>query len=240
MFNAFRRSCVSDAPPARFLPAILVLCLSTVLPACSAHAQATDAKPETALGRQLDRLDLGVSGSDLITKGVSGTNLFSEQTSLSTSSTLGALIQIHYIRSSYVGFEFNYSYARMTENFNFPTTTNTGGPTGAFPVQTRMNEYTFGYVAHPHPIFGVQPFVAVGAGTTAFTPTAGGGEALPERARMTYYYGLGVEDQISEHFGVRVQLRQLYYKAPDFGENYLTIQKQTFTTEPTFGFYLRY
>jgi len=57
---------------------------------------------------------------------------------------------------------------------------------------------------------------------------------------MTYYYTVGAEDMVSQHFGVRLQFRQLFYKAPDFGQNYLTIQQQTITSEPTFGFFLKY
>jgi hypothetical protein len=53
---------------------------------------------------------------------------------------------------------------------------------------------------------------------------------------MTYYYAVGVEKDLTEHFGVRAQLRQTFFKAPDFGQNYLTIQQQTWTWEPGFGF----
>jgi hypothetical protein len=39
---------------------------------------------------------------------------------------------------------------------------------------------------------------------------------------------------------VRVAFRQLIYLAPDFGQNYLTIGRRAVTTEPTFGFFLRF
>jgi opacity protein-like surface antigen len=214
MLNAFRRSCVQDVLPALSLPAFLLLGILGIATVSTAHAQAT----------------------------TSGPNYIGDPVTLNTSSTLGALVQVRYVRSPLVGFEFNYGYARLTENFNFATANTFGPPAGPFPVQTEMNEYTFGYVAHL-PRFsyhGIQPFAGAGAGTTAFKPTTGGGEGLPEKARMTYYYTVGAEDMVSQHFGIRLQFRQLFYKAPDFGQNYLTIQQQTITTEPTFGFFLKY
>jgi opacity protein-like surface antigen len=242
MLNAFRRSCVQDVLPALSLPAFLLLGILGIVTVSTAHAQATTSGPTTPLGRQLSRMDLGISGADLITKGVSGPNYIGDPVTLNTSSTLGALIQVRYVRSPLVGFEFNYGYARLTENFNFATANTFGPPAGLFPVQTQMNEYTFGYIAHlpRYSYHGIQPFAGAGAGTTAFKPTTGGGEGLPEKARMTYYYTVGAEDMVSQHFGIRLQFRQLFYKAPDFGQNYLTIQQQTITSEPTFGFFLKY
>jgi hypothetical protein len=58
---------------------------------------------------------------------------------------------------------------------------------------------------------------------------------------MTYYYAVGAEKSVlSPHFGLRVQLRQTFFKAPDFGQNYLTIQQHTWTFEPGAGFYLKF
>jgi hypothetical protein len=242
MLNAFRRSYVQDVLPALSLSAVLFLGLLGIVPASTAHAQDSSSGHTSALGRQLDHIDLGINGAGLFTKDVSGTNYLGNQVTLNASSTLGALVQVRYIRKPLVGFEFNYGYARYTENFNFATTSTFGPPAGPFPVQTKANEYTFGYVAHlpRYNFHGIQPFVAVGAGSTGFTPTPYGGEGLPEKARMTYYYSIGAESMVAKHFGVRLQFRQLFYKAPDFGQNYLTIQQQTFTSEPTFGFFLKY
>jgi hypothetical protein len=214
MLKAFRSSCVRGN----------LFALLGFLAATTAHAQVT------ALARQLDRIDVGVSGVASITKDVSGTNYLQQPVSESASTTLGALVQVRYTKSPLLGAEFNYSYARYTENFSI-------APLG---VQANASEYTFGYVAHLPSILGFQPFGSVGAGTTAFKPTPNGGQGLPERARATYYYDIGVEDQFSKYFGVRAQFRQTFYKAPDFGTNYLTINQQTFTSEPAVGFYIKF
>src|SRR5216684_3878052 len=83
--------------------------------------------------------------------------------SLSASNTLGALVTLRYTKSPYIGAEFNYGYARYTENFSQYVI---GG------AQTKASEYTVGYVAHPPKLlFGVHPFVAGGLGAIAFRPT---------------------------------------------------------------------
>lgn len=35
-------------------------------------------------------------------------------------------------------------------------------------------------------------------------------------------------------------MREVFYKAPDFGQNYLTINQQATTFEPSVGFYLKF
>ena len=194
----------------------------------------------TALARQLDRVDVSVSGIGSITKGVSGNNYIDQAVTLNASTTLGALVQARYTKSPLLGLEFNYSYARFTENFTGSPFSQPSGITTPFGVQSNASEYTVGYVAHLPSLLGVQPFASVGAGATAFKPTPLGGQGLTEQARATYYYSVGAEDQLTRFFGIRAQLRQTFYKAPDFGQNYLTINQQTFTLEPGIGFYVKF
>lgn len=204
-------------------------CLITCLAAPALRAQVV---LETPLHRHLSRIDLGVSGVGHFTGNVSGTNYFNRPLIQKTSTTLGALITLRYIKSPLIGFEGNYGYVRYTENYSAIII---GG------AQTKATEYTLGYVAHAPTILGVQPFGAVGLGSIAFRPTPGGGQGLPTQARAAYYYSLGAEDSIfSKHFGIRAQFRQVFFKAPDFGQNYLTINKRTSTYEPGIGFYLKF
>jgi hypothetical protein len=209
----------------------LVFCLFATLAAPAVRAQATSSNP--ALDKQLSRLDFAISGIGSFTKDVSGTNYLGVKVTQNAASTLGALITVRYTKSPWIGGEFNYGYARYTQNFSNYVI---GG------AQTNANEYSLGYVAHPpHLILGAQPFVAGGAGSTAFRPTPGGGQGLPVQARMTYYYAAGIEKIVlAEHFGLRAQIRQTFFKAPDFGQNYLTIQQRTSTFEPGIGFFIKF
>lgn len=223
----------------------LVFCLSLAFTASSARAQATSGNP--ALDKQLSRIDFAVSGIGSFTKDTSGTNNLGVKIDQIPSSTLGALVTVRYTKSPYFGLEFNYTYARYNQKFKC----NTGTPTFPcnpgdfvyFPggVQNNASEYSFGYVIHPpREFFGTKPFISVGAGTTAFRPTTGGGQGLHSRARMTYFYAAGLEKQLSPHFGVRAQFRQTFFKAPDFGESLITLQQQTWTIEPGVGFVIHF
>jgi hypothetical protein len=219
----------------------ILLMLSVCLAVSKVQAQA----PVTEFDRQLARVSLGVVGVGMITGNVSGTIINNPTVqSLSTSNTVGALATLRYVKSPLLGFEFNYSYARYTENFsNFFALPGCGSISCATPggVQTRANEYTLGYVAHLPTFLGVVPFASVGLGSTGFTPTAGGGQGLKAQARATYYYSIGIEQSLlSKHFGIRAEFRQVFFKAPDFGQNYLTINQHTSTYEPGAGFFLRF
>jgi hypothetical protein len=214
MPNVFRPSSVRCA----------LLSLVAFFTAAGAHAQTT------AIGHQLGHIDLGISGAGEFTNTVTGTNYLGVQLTQQPSKTLGALITVGYTKSPLVGFEFNYGYARYTQKFSSYIL---GG------AQTNANEYTLGYVAHPK-LFGLHTFGAVGLGSTAFKGTTNGGQGLPAQARATYYYAAGVEQPLSKHFGLRGQFRQLFFLAPDFGQNYLTIKQRQITSEPAAGFYIRF
>jgi hypothetical protein len=205
-----------------------------------ASARAQVSAPVTLLDRTLSHLDLGVSGTGQFTNTATGTNYLGDIVTQQPSNTLGALVTIRYTKSPLVGFEFNYGYARYTQNFSF---VNNGVivPRLNGGAQTNANEYTLGYVAHTPKILGIGTFVAGGAGSTAFKGTPGGGQGLPEQARATYYYAAGVEGSVlSPHFGIRAQFRQTFFLAPDFGQNYLTIKQRQSTVEPGIGFYLKF
>ena len=204
----------------------LWFCLVSGLCVSSAVAQVT------ATERQLRRLDFAISGVGEFTKNVQGTNYQGVNLTQEASNTLGALGTIRYTKSALVGAELNYGYARYTENYSSYIS---GG------AQTNVSEYTVGYVVHGPDLIGFRSFASGGLGSLAFTPTSGGGQGLPERARLAYYYDVGLEEPLfSSHFGVRAQFRQIFFKAPDFDQNYLAINKRTFTTEPGIGFYLHF
>lgn len=240
MLNVFRRC----------LKATMLVCLAATFSGSQAFSQVV-----TPLQKQLQRLDFGVSGVAVFTNDATGIVIPALSTNAgstllqSPSNTVGALVTLRYTIKPYLGFEGNFGYARYTENFSTTKSAcvNTSPPS-ALPsctdinlgLQTNALEYTLGYLAHTPEVFGFQTFVSAGLGSTAFRPTLGGGLSIPAQARMTYYYSAGVEKELSEHFGVRATLRQAFYLAPDFGQNYLTIKQRMITTEPGVGFYIHF
>jgi hypothetical protein len=231
MLNVSRPLCVC---------AVLLGLLAT-LAGTSAQGQ-TESTIPTPLQKQLDRLDLGVSGIGVFNRPSSGTIVRNNQpngpTSLSIDpgNTLGALVTVRYVVKPLVGFEVNYRYSRYTQKF-----TGVSNTPGVLGIQNNASGITVGYVAHTPQLFGVNPFIGVGAGTTVFRPTPTGGLGYLEQARATYYYSLGAETTLgSPHFGLRAQFRQEFFLAPDYGTNYLTIKQHTTTFEPGIGFFLRF
>jgi hypothetical protein len=219
----------------------LLFCLLATLAAPTIKAQESQ---HPGLDRQLSRVDFAISGVGEFNKDSSGTAIVEAVPTtvhLSPGNTLGALLTLRYIKSPFIGAEFNYGYARYTQTFTPFGTQPVNGVTSVGGVQQNASEYSVGYVAHLRPFFGVTPFASGGLGTIVFRPTPGGGEGLTNQARATYYYSVGAEQTVlSPHFGIRVQFRQVFFKAPDFETNYLTIQKHTSTIEPGIGFFLRF
>lgn len=227
--------------PKRYASLLLAL-LS--LPLCAQDAQPT----VTKTGRFLAHFDLGVAGTAFFTKDVTGTVNQSilgapYNVTQSASTAAGVLATLRGQKSAYKGFEVNYGYARTTEAYTCcnqsPTT---GTPLGPFQSQATAAEYSVGYLARPErSIFGFKPYVSAGLGTIEFKPTKNGGQGLQTQARAAYYYSVGGESLIvGDSLGIRVGIRQLFYLGPDFGQNYLTIKKHTFTTEPQIGIYYHF
>lgn len=212
----------------RFALAVPLLCLFSSV----AYGQTPTA--ETPLNRFLSHVDVGLLGTGVFTKSVTGTS----KTGIvglqqDASNTFGGLFTLRVTKSPYMGFEFNGGYQRFTETYSCCNLQ--GG------AQANAIEYTFGYVAHPpHEILGAKPFLSAGAGTLAFRPTPNGGQGLLTQARMTYYYSVGVDYPVNDHFAIRAGFRQHFYLAPDFGQNFITMKQRTITSQPEIGFILHF
>lgn len=204
-------------------------------------ASATAQTATTAFGRQMERVDIGISALGQFTPSSSGSNYINQSVSQVPSNTLGTLIEIRYIKSPLVGIEFNYSYARYNETFSIGAGSLPAQQPYTIGVQSKVNEYSMGYIAHG-PSFGdLKTFAGAGLGAIEFKPTAGGGQGLPPEVRTGIYYTVGVEQGFhQDRFGVRAYFRQLFLGAPDFNQNYLAGGARTITTEPGIGFYVRF
>ena len=230
--------------PRQFFKVLLGCALLAL--ASAAHGQ--DTPTVTRTSRFLSHFDLGISGTALFTKSVDGTVNQSAlgapySVSQSASTSAGALVTLRGQKSAWKGLEFNFGYGRGTQSYSCcNNSTTTGVFQGPFLPQATSNEFTLGYLARPErTFFGFKPYLSVGLGSTEFKPTRNGGQGLQPQARATYYYSVGGESYlVGDLLGVRFGLRQLFYQDPDFGQNYLTIHKNTFTTEPQVGLFLHF
>ncbi len=217
------------------------ICLFAV---SGAHAQSDTPTPH----RQLERMDLAFSAPYEATRSSSGNSAIGP-VSQSVSSAAGLLVTFRYTWSPWIGGEMNYKRSRTTQNYIYSATQlNPTPPPSSIVVPTALGveaniiETSWGYVAHaPSSYYGFKPFGGAGAGSIEFKPTPNGGQGLIRQFRALYYWNLGADYTIlHSHFGARVQLRQLFYKAPDFGQNYLTSGAHTSTIEPAIGLYARF
>ena len=213
-----------------------------VLAAAAAPAFSQELTPATALDKQLARIDFGVQANGVFTTNTSGTTPTGQTDFLTPTSTIGFIASIRYIRSPFVGLEFNYEHARYDQDFTYTNVSPTGTLNAFLSVQNNVTEYTFGYVVSaPKTYYTVQPFASVGTGTVAFRPSKGGGEGNTPQGRAAYYYNVGAQAPLyGEHFGIRAGFRQVFTLAPDFQQTYLRQHQRQVTTEPTIGFYIKF
>lgn len=214
----------------------LFAAFGSLLAVPGAHAQSDT----TVKHKQLERMDLALTIPYESTHSSSGSSATTVVNSQIVSSAAGALFTFRYTYSPFIGLEMNYKRTKFTQNFTytpFPyTVTDTLG------VEASVIETSWGYVAHaPSTYAGIRPFGGIGVGSLEFKPTPNGGQGLHRQFRAVYYWSLGADYTIlNSHFGARAQIRQLFYKAPDFGQNYLTSGAHTSTLEPSVGFFARF
>jgi hypothetical protein len=200
----------------------------------------------TALNKQLGRIDLGLMGIGLFSNTDNGTNNQKTNTpgeplKTQPSNSFNVFGQIGYTASKWVGLQFNYVHGRYTYNFNYLAPVPQGAPIATYEgVQTNADEYSFGYLAHPHPTRYLKPFVSAGIGSISFAPTAGGGNGLKPQGRMVYFYSAGADAPFNSNFGFRAQFRETFYLHPDYETTYLRDLTRSHTLEPAIGFYLRF
>jgi hypothetical protein len=168
---------------------------------------------------------------------LSGLYQFSQDTSgngISDSPTRSGGAQIAF-RHSYhwwLGYEASYGYTRYAERFS-------GQP---FPIQHNMHDFAGSYlVTTPIGFLGFRPFALAGVSAVVMSPSLNGGQNVSYQGRPGLNFAVGVNKAIlTNHLGIRVQYRGLYYKTPDFGEAALTTNAYRLTSEPMVGAYVRF
>jgi hypothetical protein len=196
------------------LPFLLVLALPVFLPS-AARAQ-----------KALSNSDVSVDGFFQFSSTASGNGITD-----TPSKSAGGAASFRHSYHWWLGYEAGYEYTRFGETY-------TGQ---AFGYQHNTHEFSGSYYAHGSTTLGIQPFVTVGASAVIFSPSLNGGQNAAYQARPGVNFGAGVNvPLLTGHFGVRLQYRGVFYKAPDFGQAALTTNSYRETSEPMAGVYLRF
>lgn len=235
MKNAIRRSSHRSSIGISLCGALL----TTLFASAIASAQSTTPHP-----KHLNEIDFGIHAIGTLTPATSGDNYLPQAVAQRPSNTVGVLVDLGFQRSKWFGLQINWTQARFSENFTVTNISNTPkGNTGlVLDIQSKVNEYSLGYMVKPGTYFGLETFAGGGVGLVEFKPTPGGGQGQEVEDRTGIFYTIGVQKLLfgSEHFGARVQFRQVFYGAPDFNANYFATGARSVTTEPGFGFFLRF
>ncbi len=172
-----------------------------------------------------------------------------------TSPSAGVLGTFHQQFSPWLGYNVNFGYTRMTENYerDFGTAF-AGSPivagnpivTGSFSrgsIGTNTYELSAAYVAKgPSSGKHLQTFVQGGGGVLMLLPTDKPFQGF-NSYRATVVFGAGVDYRLSDHLGFRAEYRGLFYKNPDFAAviSLVPVSKQfTVTNEPTVSLTYRF
>ena len=174
----------------------------------------------------LHNSDVSVSVFGQFTTTVSGNGI-----TQSTSDSVGGQAAFRHSYHWWLGYEGSYAYTRFNEYY-------TGQP---YPYQHNLHDFSGAYLfTAPGPL-GFHPFAEVGVSALIFSPSLNGGQNVSWQGRPALNFSVGINQALfTSHFGIRVQYRGLYYKAPDFGEAFLNTDSHRLTTEPMVGVYLRF
>jgi hypothetical protein len=131
----------------------------------------------------------------------------------------------------WLGYEAAYDYTRFSEFYTRQV----------FGYQHNLHQFSGDYYVHGPKAFGIQPFAIAGVSAVVFSPSLNGGQNVPYQVRPGANFGAGINyPLLTNYFGVRLQYRGVFYKAPDFGQTPLTTNAYRLTSEPMAGVYIRF
>lgn len=199
------------------LYAVLAVLVATALSALPARAQFDVA------GSYYKTFDTSTSGH--------GTNQ-------SQAGSSGFLLEGRYLKSTFLGAEIAYSYNPANQNYE-PTPGNCGYLCSQQPesVQAYANEVSFDWVPSLK-IGNLRPFGVAGLGFVLTNPP-GNEYAVNTAVKPAYVVGAGSDFAVSPRFGIRAQLRDNFFIAPQATHAYPATGKFVQLAEPTIGVYFR-
>jgi hypothetical protein len=174
----------------------------------------------------LHNSDAAVSVFGQFTPTVSGNGITD-----ATTSSVGGQAAFRHSYHWWLGFEGSYNYTRYAELYS----------SQHFPVQHNTHEFAASYLVAAPGLLGFHPFALAGISALVFSPSLNGGQNFSWQGEPAFNFGVGVNQALlSSHFGIRLQYRGVYYKAPDFNEAVLDTGKSRLTSEPMAGVFLKF
>ncbi len=173
----------------------------------------------------LHNSDIAVSAFGQFSPTVNGNGI-----GLNTTDSVGGQAAFRHSYHWWLGFEGSYSYTRFAEIYS----------NQRFPIQHNTHEFAGSYLV-TMPSFIIHPFAFAGVSALVFSPTLNGGQNASWQGEPAFNFGAGINQALlTSHFGIRLQYRGVYYKAPDFGQALLDTGRSRLTSEPMVGIFLKF
>ncbi len=180
-------------------------------------------------------LSLGVFGQFTTSRVVTSTevNLLSgtelSELTQAASPSGGALTTLHESFRPWLGYNINFGYSRMTEQYSHgedfvPFGTNPPPAVNGFirgDVRTGVYEVTLASVVEGPRTRRFTTFAQLGGGQLFFEPNNSAIQARMQ-PRTTMVFGAGANFKLSEHLDLRAEYRGLFYRSPNFNVPVIT------------------
>jgi hypothetical protein len=201
-----------------------------------AGGQPSKAAPARAQVESVAQTDVGLSGYFAMTNATSGNG-----TKQTPTNAPGGMLELRHIQNSFVGYEMAFSYNPADQSYA-PNGASCGlvcgNPNPPTKITGNAAEVSIDYVVskkmgnlRPFAVGGLGFFIAVPGATPFGNNTS---------VRPTYVFGGGVDYGFGSHLGVRVQVRDNMYKAPNTSSIYPATGVFTYSLEPMGGVYYRF
>jgi hypothetical protein len=195
--------------------------------------QAGNAAPRRAV-ETVKQTDIGVSGYFAMNGNTAGNG-----TQQTTTNAPGGLAELRQIQSNWIGYEIGVSFNPANQAYA-PTASACSYVCANPPTKITGNavETSLAYVVSKK-MGNLRPFALGGIGAFIVIPGAtpfGNNTSI----RATYVFGGGVDYNIGNRLGLRIQVRDNMYKAPNDSSIYPATGVFTQSLEPMGGVYYRF
>jgi hypothetical protein len=166
-----------------------------------------------------------------------------QQNTAGATPSAGFLAVFHQQFRGWAGYDVNAGYSRTVYNYTAAAATGTVSSFTHAAVGTNMYELSVAYVAKaPASTHHLQTFAQGGGGVLAFLPTE---KLFPGAVnfRAAALFGAGADYRLSDHLGLRVEYRGLFFKTPDFvhySSAYPTSKLFTVSSQPVVSLIYRF
>ncbi len=227
----------------RAMPAVLILAGMMVVSGASAQtqssgsaAQAQTAQAQQTAARAPAQIDLGVSAYVAL-KGSSTSGNGTLQTPHSFG---GGMIEVRYIAKPLIGFEFAYGYNPGDQTLApNPGACHYVCQNAKVTLPAKASTVSLDWV-FSRKMGSFRPFAVTGLGFYIDSTDPYEYSNVNTVVRPAFVLGGGVDWGFLPKAGLRLQYRDMFYKAPNLDTDYPATGQFTSTSEPMAGFYYRF